>query len=242
MNRLNALILIVLAVGGASGRDANSQQFPSSGLLAHFGFNGNGKDDTGINADFELKNTEFIDNSLFLNGIYEHGPKGGYRAVGSTPKMSYQTFSIVVRFKLATPREGASQPNLITGGTSHRWFGLRFSDTVGGKLIVYLNNGDHAQRVEGTIVRVNTWTVVVCTVDLALRRIVIYQDGKIAGTIDLPKDFVTDVLSNDPKGQDKVWSFTNYSNADTFHGWIDDFALYDRVLLADEVSKLKVGP
>jgi len=228
-------LLAGLIVGGLSAGNAPAQSIPTDGLLAHFKFNGDGKDDTGSNPDFDLKNTEFIDDALFLNGIYEYRDGAAFRANVAVPKISYQTFSVAVRFKLATPREGASQPNLMTGGTSYRWFGLRFSDTTGGKLIVYLNNGDYAQRMEGTAVKPNTWTTIVCTVDLPLRRIAVYENGKLAGTMSLPKDFVLDVLAKDVK--DKVWSFTNYSGGDTFHGWVDDLALYDRVLTADDVSK-----
>ena len=49
-------------------------------------------------------------------------------------------------------------------------------------------------------------------------------------------------LTVEPLGLDKVWSFTNYAGGDTFHGWIDDFALYGRVLTTAEISKLSVAP
>ena len=131
MTRINISICILLAFFAAAG-DVLAQGLPSNGLLAHYRFDGDGKDATGRNPDFDLKNAEFSDDALFLNGIYEYVPGGdGYRAVAATPGMSYQTFSIVLRFKLATPREGASQPNLVTGGTSNRWFGMRFSDVSG---------------------------------------------------------------------------------------------------------------
>ena len=117
-----------------------------SDLLAHY--NGNGKDDTGLNADFELRNTKFVEDALYLNGLYAglNAAGKGYRAIGHASRLDYQVFSINLRFKLATLREGASQPNLITGGIFFRWFGLRFSDTKGGKLIVYFNNGDFATK------------------------------------------------------------------------------------------------
>jgi len=34
-----------------------AQVSPQTNLLAHFAFNGNAKDDTGLNPDFELKTT-----------------------------------------------------------------------------------------------------------------------------------------------------------------------------------------
>ena len=233
---MKLLHLAILLIFGLS---AGAREFPTNGLLAHFEFNGDGKDSTGNNPEFTLKNTEFIDNALYLNGVYEYSAIGsGYHATVPVPLMSYQTFSFAIRFKLASPRKGASQPNLITGGTSYRWFGLRFSDASGDKLIAYLDNGDYAQRMEGTKIKTNTWTTIVCTVDLPLRRIVLYQDGKIAGIMMLPKDFVLDVLSSDTGGTDKAWTFTNYSNSDIFYGWVDDLALYDRILTADEAGTL----
>ena len=55
--------------------------------LARYAFNGNGKDETKNNPDFELKNTSFKDNALYLNGVYQwdQGKAIGYRAVCRTP-------------------------------------------------------------------------------------------------------------------------------------------------------------
>jgi hypothetical protein len=221
------------------------QVSPQSDLLAHFPFNGNAKDDIGLNPDFELKNTRFVDGTIYLNGQYRnlnddaHGPVGpGYRAIGRVSKLDYRTFSVILRFKLETPPEGAGQPNLLAGGIYYRWFGLRFSRADGGKIIVYFDNGDFAARVEGSLVRPEVWTVVACTVDLPKRRVIVYQDGKNVGTIELPPDFVLDVLNADPKYADKAWSFTNYANANVFRGWVDDFALYGTVLSDDDIARL----
>ena len=88
------------------------------------------------------------------------------------------------------------------------------------------------------MVRPDVWTVIACTVDLPNHRVNVYQDGKNVGAIDLPQNFVLDALNRDVKGGDKVWSFTNYSNADVFHGWVDDFAVYGRVLTDEDIAKL----
>jgi len=215
-----------------------AQVYAQSGLLAHYSFNGNGQDDAGLNPDFHLVNTEFVENTLYLNGDYEYNRTGtGYRAVAHTAKLNYQTFSIVLRFKLAKAAKGA---NLITGGTSFRWFGLRFSNKGGGQLIVYFNNGNSATKVKGTMVRPEVWTLIACTVDLPNHRVIVYQDGKNVGAIDLPRGFVLNALKQDTEGEDKVWSFANYSNGVVFHGWVDDFAVYGRVLTDDDVTKLMV--
>lgn len=233
---MKAGCLTVLLLTGLA---AIAGPMPTNGLLAHFNFKGDGTDATGVNPAFDFTNVTLNASSIYLNGIYEYAAAGGgYRATVAVPRMNYETFTVAVRFELAPPRAGASQPNLITGGTGYRWFGVRFADTQGGKLIVYLDNGDYAQRIEGTAIQVNTWTTVVCTVNLPARRVLVYQDGKLAGTMQLPKDFALDVLQSADRESDKNWSFTNYSGGDTFHGWVDDLAIYDRVLTADEIAGL----
>jgi len=69
-----------------------AQISPRSNLLAHFAFNGNAKDDTGLNPD---------------DGHAPGGP--GYRAIGRISELDYRTFSVVLRFKLETPPEGAGR-------------------------------------------------------------------------------------------------------------------------------------
>lgn len=213
---------------------AIAQGYPQAGLAAHYTFDRDGSDRSGTSPDFDLRNVEFMDSALYLDGSYEYDRDGtGNRTIGRTPSIGFETFSIVIRFKLATPRQGARMPNLITGGTSGRWFGIRFSGTEGDKLIVYFNNGSHAQRIEGTRIRPNEWTVVACTVDIPNRRVVVYRDGNVVGTVTLPSDFVYDA-----RGNDKEWSFTNYSNGTGYHGWIDDLVVYGTVLTAREVAQL----
>jgi hypothetical protein len=237
-------LLAAIALGcGLFSSASRAQVSPRSNLLAHFAFNGDAKDDTGLNPDFELKATTFVDDTIYLNGRYRnltddgHRPGGpGYRAIGHISELDYRTFSVMLRFKLETPPEGAGQPNLLTAGTNYRWFGLRFSDADGGKIIVYFDNGDFAARVEGSRIRPEVWTVIACAVDLPNHRVIVYQDGKNVGTIDLPRDFVLDVLNAD--NADKAWSFTNYSNAGVFRGWVDDFALYGTVLSDEDLTKL----
>ena len=50
--------LLLLAIGcGLFASASVAQVPPQSNLLAHFAFNGNAKDDTGVNPDFQLKTT-----------------------------------------------------------------------------------------------------------------------------------------------------------------------------------------
>jgi hypothetical protein len=150
--------------------------------LARYRFNGNGKDDTGKNPDFILRNTSFKDNALYLNGVYSPGgPGAGYRAVCRTAKLDYSAFTVAFRFK-AEGFEG-DRRNLITGGTSYRWFGLHRSPA--GNLTVTLNNQAFSREIQGAPLVTGKWTVVACVADLAARKIAVYLNGKKVADIDL---------------------------------------------------------
>ncbi|MSU45941.1 MAG: hypothetical protein EXS42_02135 [Lacunisphaera sp.] len=88
-----------------------------------------------------------------------------------------------------------------------------------------------------------TWTTIACAVDLPRQQVVIFQDGRRVGEILLPRDFVLDVLKNPqdlPSSNDL--SFTNYSNGEVFHGWVDDLIIYNTILPSDELGRLTQLP
>src|SRR5262249_44489944 len=93
-------------VSGGSARPATEPRTsgPPPFLLAQFLFDGDARDITGQGHDFSLKNTEFRDGALFLNGIYTYNGRGdGYTAVCRTPELDYDGFAVALRFKsLAT--------------------------------------------------------------------------------------------------------------------------------------------
>jgi Concanavalin A-like lectin/glucanases superfamily len=207
--------------------------------LAHFRFAGNAKNEVKGEAEFELKNTEFKDNALSLNGVYEHnGRADGYRAVCKTPKLDYEKFTAALRFKAEEFGEGKS--NLLTGGTLYRWFGLERSR--GGNLVVTLNNRDFHKEVDGAALEKGKWVVVACSVDVPARKAVAAVNGKKVAVIDLPKDFKVAVAESKEKDADKVWSFTNYSNGNVFHGLVDELLIYGRALTAEELEKIPLRP
>lgn len=220
-------------------------EVPAEGLIAHFKFEGNGLDENRANPAWELANTKFEDGALFLNGWYD-GVKDppGYRAVLNTPALRPEKFSIALRLKPTKAHEGAQQSSILSASNWHRWFGLQTDDTCGGKLLVKFNNGAYSFRIEGSRLRPEIWTVLVCTVDVAARQISVYQDGRRVGNIALPADFILDAL-NLPDAEfqkNNVLTFTNYSNGQVFTGWIDEMLLYRRILTEDEVAKLPLRP
>jgi len=204
--------------------------------LAQFRFNGDGKDETKANPAFELKNTQFKDNALYLNGKYEHNSstKDGYHAVCMTPKLDYTKFTVALRFK---PEEfGSDQNNLLTGGKSCRWFGMNRS--AAGNLTITLNNQRFTHEIKGAAIEKGKWTVVACGVDLSAHKVVVYLNGKESADIDLPKDFKLDVLDSRFKDTDKNWSFTNYSIGSVFHGLVDGLVIYGEMLSPEELAQV----
>ncbi len=212
--------------------DAKEKPF-DGGLLARFRFNGNAKNEGQGEAKFELQNTQFKDNALFLNGKYEFGgDKDGYRAVCSTPKIDYTTFTVALRLKAKGFNLGT---NLLTGGTNYRWFGMHRSNA--GNLVVTLNNQAFAHEIKGATLDEGKWLVVACGVDIPKRKIIACLNGKKVAHIDLPKEFELEIVKAQ-LGGDKVWSFTNYSNGNVFHGLVDELLIYDRTLNVEELEKL----
>ena len=211
---------------------------PQPPLLAHYRFNGDATDEIKGNPDFELKNTAFKQNALYLNGQYEFGAEQkGYRAVCKTPQLNFSAFTVVIRFK--TEAFSQQKNNLFTGGTSARWFGLNRSQT--GNLTVTLNNQEFSQEIPKAAISKEKWTPVACGMDVAEHKIVAYLNGKKAAVIDLPKSFKFDI-DKDAEDNDKVWSFTNYSNASVFHGLVDEVIIYGKLLSSKEFEQLSVTP
>ena len=214
------------------------------GTLAHYRFDGDAKDATNKNGEFSLNNTEFRDNALYLNGIYEKsGASNGYLASCIIPGLNYEKFSVAMRFK--ADELIRRKNNLITCGRSYRWFGLEQSPN--GKLQVTFNNGRFRKEIEGASLEAGKWTVVACSVDVGGRIVNVALDGKRVATLDLSEDFMLDVVKDSTeqnwKGTgDRDWLFTNYGNGNVFHGLVDELIIYGSALDADELEKIPLQP
>ncbi len=209
-------------------------------ILAHFHFDGNAEDASGRKHQFQLKNTQFKDNALYLNGKYEFsGTPDGYRAVCETPLLSDTSFTVAIRFKADSFERRAR--NILTGGVYSRWFGMHRAKT--GNLIITLNNKQFEHEIKDAALQKDKWTVIVCGVDLVARKIMVYLNGQKTTQISLPEDFKLAVATpKNKKKSDKVWTFTNYSNMMVFHGLVDDLIIYNRMLSSDEFSSIPLRP
>src|SRR5262249_4573562 len=105
MKKLVCVVLHVVLCLELASTSAARDGKPSVDPLAHFRFDGNAKNEGKGEAEFELKNTEFKENALYLNGKYENvrlngkANTDGFRAICTTPKMNYESFAVALRFK-----------------------------------------------------------------------------------------------------------------------------------------------
>lgn len=214
---------------------------PVAGSLAHFRFNGDGKDANKANPNFELINIEFKDNAIYLDGRDDRRNI----AACNTQKLDYEKYSVALRFKAESfddPKAKGNllKSNLITGGRGYRWFGLERSRE--GNLVVTLNNGRFRKEIKGAALDKGKWTVVSCSVDVAGRKVIAAVNGKKVAVIDLPKDFVVEVAKSEAKDTDKWWLFTDFGSGNVFHGLVDELIIFDRALSAEELEKVPLSP
>ncbi len=213
-------------------------------LIAHYEFNGNANDSMGINGPAVLKNTEFISDSLYLNGVYEYCSKAtGYSALAPIPYSDFDAFSISLDFK---PYEWKTFPAgqncgytlaILTGGVTGRWIRLK-QDFYSGSLALTLNNSPSTQGgyfehiFNGTNLEANQWHNVVVSINLINKTIITFLDGIQLENLSIPSNFKLNTYS-----QNKI-SFADYSNANTFSGLVDNLKVYDGALRANEIREL----
>ncbi|HWB09360.1 MAG TPA: redoxin family protein [Pirellulales bacterium] len=209
----------------------------NDGLLVRFRFDGNANDDQG-GPPFALRNTEFIDNSLYLNGIYEGNSPDGYHAAGTTPALDYSRFSVAVRFR---PESfGSGKTNILMGGIAYRWFGIQRS--AAGGLTITLNNQAFVHDVEKVALVEGKWKTIACSVDLSRGKVVVYSDGEKVDEFALPASFKLAVIGSNVEGRDKVWTFSNYSNGNCFYGLADELLVYGKPLSDEQLAAVSKTP
>jgi hypothetical protein len=224
-----AALVVVGLVAGAPAVKPKDEAAP----LGRFKFDGNATNSGIGKATFRLKNTEFKDDALVLNGLYNGTKPAGYKAECATPALDYNRFTVALR---AQAEDFSGERPLIVGGPSYRWFCLQRSD--GGELTVTFNNGEIRHGFKGAALAAGEWFTVACAVDLSKRTVRAYLNGKTAGEFELSKDFTLEVAASDAKERDRVWTFTNYSNGTVFHGLVDELLIYDRALTPAELTAL----
>ncbi len=214
-------------------------------VIAHYEFEGNAAELNGTGFPFDLKNTEFENGALSLNGQYGNsgrGAGGGFQAIANTPNQNYESFTVAVRFKAES--FGARNSTILCGGRSYRWFeiGAGRGNSVG----VSFNNHRVSHTFQGLTLRPGRWHRIGCAVDIPKKMVAMVLDNNRPEVFQLPADFKLDVVGSNAEERDKNWTFTNYSNANTFHGLVDELTILKGTMSADAfeetIAKLKDRP
>jgi hypothetical protein len=180
-----------------------------------------------------LTNTAVTNNSLHLNGVYfmQFGKPSG--AEFRPRVFDYRRFTVVVKLQPEDSRE----KTLFAGGTASRWFVIRTDKQS--RVELSFNNFEFRHPIGSLAVTNGQWITLALVFDLQARRALVYADGRRADEVVLPKDFdfyvIKDATWREP---DKVLTFTDYSNGNTFKGLVSGVLIFDTILSADQVRRL----
>ncbi|WP_259635923.1 LamG domain-containing protein [Stieleria sedimenti] len=214
------------------GITAGSPKLPN--VIAHYEFEGNANELNGTGSAFDLKNTQFNNGALVLNGQYEHsGSASGYRAIASTPGQSYDSFTVSVRFKAQSFAD--RNRTILCGGSSYRWFQICAGQ--GNAVSVTLNNQRISHTFQNLKLRPGHWHQIACAVDIPKGIVAVVLDHNRAEVFRLPPGFKLDVADSSDAERDKNWMFTNYSYGNAFYGLIDELTILKGTMSAAAFQK-----
>ncbi|MEP4077339.1 thioredoxin-like domain-containing protein [Haloferula sp.] len=201
--------------------------------IAHYTFDSTAEDSLKKSPDFTLENTTYQDGALSLNGKF-HASEKGYVANTLLANLSYSQFSVGQEFLIRNLNK--NQPTaIIVGGKSYRWFGIK-SDHEG-MMELFFNNGRFSSKIPGAKISPNEWNRILTSVDLHQGIIRIWLNGKLLPEIDLPEDFMLEVIVSTAVDRDKSFLFKNYSNRESLDGLIDNVVVYDGPLSDTEIAE-----
>ena len=203
-------------------------------LLFHYDYTNKEEDRIGRSAKMELLNTQFIDGTLFLNGLYANGEDNGFVAKTPVSPMNYRSFSFAVDFK-PIDMESVGKQVIIMGGHSTRWMGF---EPRGSNLAVTFNNGSRAHVFNDTELTVGAWHRLICSVNLRAGVVRTHLNGRALEDVILGNGFRFDVMGTNREETDKVFTFTNYSSGRAFHGYADNLMIFNRALLDVEMRSI----
>jgi hypothetical protein len=206
--------------------------------LADFTFDGHPDDVFSNNPPAVLVNTLFTNHSLYLNGQYELNEPRGFRANAGVGGLSYASFTVALDFN-PIDLDGLGHDTILMGGTGYRWIGLR---SITGYLELNLNNHSLQYPFPDAILSSNQWHKVVCSVDVAQRKILVYLDGRKLQTVTLPPDFQFEVVGTPSEEVEKLFTFNDYSRGSAFYGFAANLTVFGRALSAADITALAASP
>lgn len=204
-------------------------------LQVHYDFVNDGRNRLGRNNSMELSKAEVSDGVLFLNGLYGGGPPGdGFVAKARIGRFSYRNFTVAVDFK-PEDMESPGKRVILMGGPSYRWFGF---EPRGSRLVMTFNNGRASHEFRDTELTVGAWHRLICSVNTREGVIRTQLNGQALEDFLLDEDFRFEVIGTNREVSDKVFTFTNYSSGNAFHGHADNLMVFRRALSAGEMQIL----
>jgi hypothetical protein len=240
----------ILDAFGAAHESRVPDAVPTNGLIAYYGFEKDDGDASGFHGRPEMRNTTFVENSLYLNGDYDggiqEGSKKAYRLNVPVPMLRYELCTVSLAFKpldfdRTTDGSNSRRVNIVTGGGMWlpRWFDLDVSSS--GNLELAFNDRAFQHEFSNAAVCLNEWNSITCSIDLSKRVVILYLNGMRLPDLQLPNEFVLDVIGNPSHAKAKLFSFTNYGNGTVLHGYIRDLIVYDRALSPEEIEQLETA-
>ena len=212
-----------------------SAAFPG-GLVAFYTFNGTPNDSSGVSEPISLENAPFTEGQvLYLNGEYFYSVDPGYLALAQISRFYYDQFTVSTDFHALVFDIAEGKDTLIIGGSSYRWFGLRYRND---ELQLTLNNQRFVHTLAGVHLQVGRWYNISASFDLQAKTVVVMLDGELVGTIKLDSEFTLDVIGSASDPSDRNFTYTNYSYGGVFHGYVDNLIVFNRALSTDEMRDL----
>ena len=105
-----------------------------------------------------------------------------------------------------------------------------------------LNNQNLTYLLPSSSLKIGQWHSVLCSVDASSRKIITVLDGLRLQDIDLSPNFHFEVVGSPSEFLDNQFTFSNFGDASTFHGYVDNLKVWSRALVSSEVDTLLTNP
>ncbi|MEZ6039534.1 MAG: hypothetical protein R3C20_03455 [Planctomycetaceae bacterium] len=205
-------------------RRKDSPRMPS--VVAHYNFDGHPMELNGTAYPMDIRNVQFSDTAMILNGKSEQvDRKNGFRAGSLIPGIDPGEFTLRIRLK---PTGDSTEPQpIFVGGAGFHWLILERKPS--GELIISLNHGKFTQSVPNIRISKDTWTTLICAVSASQKVVAVADDSGKPVVIQLPANLsMTSALRY--SGSQQIQFARSSPQALAFCGEIDELTLLNGVM------------
>jgi uncharacterized protein YecT (DUF1311 family) len=238
-----ALVLLTLSTPFSASAQSRSPESASTSnignveLIADFPLTQNGSDSLSRNP--ALSTADIVSGALFSDSGYTWQPGHPMKAVATINDLNYESFTVSVDLKPIAYTSELSP--LLVGGTGYRWISLRNNQ---GRLELAFNNGNYAVSLRsvsgeqaGTI-PTGVWSNIVLSFNLSKKVAIVFVNGAMLQPARLPSQFALEVISSQADKTEKNFTFTDYRNAHTYHGYARNLRVYGRSVEPKEITSI----